>query len=422
MVLAASEDKTVRGGFVAAPDRPWAWSNSLQFLAVYHAVWSRDLYQIATGLLAIGDDAAANRALDFLWTVQQRPDGSFPQNSRLDGTPVFGDLQMDEVAFPIVLAHQLGRTGAADWAHVKKSADYVVAHGPSDPAGAVGERDRLLAGDHRGRDRRPGLRGGHRDEERRRRVGRDLPGEGRRVAADRRVDDGHDDRPVQLGAVLPAGHQERAPGLRRHDAGLRRRTADRRALRGRPQLPRPGAARREAGRRPGDPQLGRGRRRAAELPDGQRAGSGTGPASTGTARRPTAASGSPATPARARRIGRGWPLLGGERGEYELPPATQTTAAGRLDTMGKAADNASHLMAEQVWDPTRPAGRRASPPASRRCRPRRWPGRTRSSCGWPRRSTPAHRSRPRRWWPAGTTARPAPADAVRPGPESVNRG
>ena len=28
---------------------------------------------------------------------------------------MFGDLQMDEVAFPIVLAHQLGRTGAADW-------------------------------------------------------------------------------------------------------------------------------------------------------------------------------------------------------------------------------------------------------------------------------------------------------------------
>ncbi|MGH8860073.1 MAG: glucoamylase, partial [Jatrophihabitantaceae bacterium] len=48
MVLAASEDKTYRGGFVAAPGRPWAWANVLQTLAVYHAVWSRDLYQIAT--------------------------------------------------------------------------------------------------------------------------------------------------------------------------------------------------------------------------------------------------------------------------------------------------------------------------------------------------------------------------------------
>ena len=130
MVLAGSEDKTLRGGFVAAPGRPWAWANKLQYLAVYHAVWSRDLYQIATGLLAVGDDAAANRSLTYLWTVQQRDDGSFPQNSRLDGAPVFGGLQMDEVAFPIVLAYQLDRTGAADWAHVKKSADFLVKNGP----------------------------------------------------------------------------------------------------------------------------------------------------------------------------------------------------------------------------------------------------------------------------------------------------
>jgi glucoamylase len=76
MVLAASEDKTYRGGFVAAPGRPWAWANVLQFLAVYHAVWSRDLYEIATALIAMGDRAAANRALDYLFNVQQRPDGS----------------------------------------------------------------------------------------------------------------------------------------------------------------------------------------------------------------------------------------------------------------------------------------------------------------------------------------------------------
>ena len=131
MVLAGSEDKTYRGGFVAAPGRPWAWANELQDLAVYHAVWSRDLYQIATGLLAVGDDAAANRSLTYLWTVQQRDDGSFPQNSRLDGAPVFGGLQMDEVAFPIVLAYQLDRTGPDDWAHVKKSADFLVKNGPA---------------------------------------------------------------------------------------------------------------------------------------------------------------------------------------------------------------------------------------------------------------------------------------------------
>lgn len=64
MLLAAHEDKTFRGGFVAAPGRPWAWANELQHLPVYIAVWSRDLYEIATGLLAAGDSGAAHRALD----------------------------------------------------------------------------------------------------------------------------------------------------------------------------------------------------------------------------------------------------------------------------------------------------------------------------------------------------------------------
>ena len=130
MLLAAHEDKTYRGGFVAAPSRPWAWANELQHIPVYIAVWSRDLYQIATGLLAAGDTRAAHRALDYLWSVQQRPDGSFPQNTRLDSEPVFGELQMDEVAFPIVLAWQLDRTGAKDWDNVRRSADFLVANGP----------------------------------------------------------------------------------------------------------------------------------------------------------------------------------------------------------------------------------------------------------------------------------------------------
>lgn len=133
MVLAASEDKTYRGGFVAAPGRPWAWANKLQSLAVYHAVWSRDLYEIATALIAMGDRAAAGRALTYLFTKQQKPDGSYPQNSRLDGTPVFGGLQMDEVSFPTLLAWQLHRTGTSAWQHVRAAEDYVVAHGPSTP-------------------------------------------------------------------------------------------------------------------------------------------------------------------------------------------------------------------------------------------------------------------------------------------------
>jgi glucoamylase len=64
--------------------------------------------------------------VDFLFGVQQKPDGSFPQNSRLDGTPVWGGLQLDEVALPIVLAYQLGRTDARTWAGAKKAADFLL--------------------------------------------------------------------------------------------------------------------------------------------------------------------------------------------------------------------------------------------------------------------------------------------------------
>jgi glucoamylase len=125
MVLAASEDKTHRGAFVAAPNMPWVWGHE-EPSGPYHLVWSRDLYQIATGLIAAGDRAGANRALDYLFTVQQKADGSFPQNSRVDGTPVWTGLQLDEVSFPIVMAYQLGRTDSRAWSHVKRAADFLL--------------------------------------------------------------------------------------------------------------------------------------------------------------------------------------------------------------------------------------------------------------------------------------------------------
>src|SRR5205823_4981092 len=84
MVLNALEDKTYRGAFVASPSIPWGGGPNANEATVmgYHAVWSRDLYQIATALHALGDLTAANRALDYLFNVQQQPDGSFPQNTR----------------------------------------------------------------------------------------------------------------------------------------------------------------------------------------------------------------------------------------------------------------------------------------------------------------------------------------------------
>ncbi|MGH3331884.1 MAG: glycoside hydrolase family 15 protein [Nocardioidaceae bacterium] len=129
MVVAASEDKTHRGALIASPSAPWVWGDEIDWLAspsgAYHLVWSRDAYQFGTALWAAGDRAAARRVVDWLFQVQQKPDGSFPQNSQVDGTPVWSNLQLDEVALPIVLAWQVGRDDSETYSHVKKAADFI---------------------------------------------------------------------------------------------------------------------------------------------------------------------------------------------------------------------------------------------------------------------------------------------------------
>jgi glucoamylase len=52
--------------------------------------------------------------------------------------------------------------------------------------------------------------------------------------------------------------------------------------------------------------------------------------------------------------GRGWPLLTGERGEYQLAAGAQ--AQNNLDTMARSGDDQSFLLPEQVWDHQPPSG------------------------------------------------------------------
>lgn len=136
MQLKALEDKTKRGANIASLTVPWGGGENANENNVggYHLVWARDLYQVFTAYMALGDRAAAERALDFLLKVQQKSDGSFPQNSWLDGRPFWGSLQMDEVAFPLIMAWQLGRFDKATYQnHLKKAADFIVSNGPSTP-------------------------------------------------------------------------------------------------------------------------------------------------------------------------------------------------------------------------------------------------------------------------------------------------
>ncbi len=136
MLLKAHEDKTHRGANIASLTIPWGGDKNANENTVggYHLVWSRDLYQVATAFMALGDTAAADRALEFLFKVQQKPDGSFPQNSWLDGKPFWNSLQMDEVAFPLILSYQLQRFDKGTYEkHIKKAADFIVRNGPTTP-------------------------------------------------------------------------------------------------------------------------------------------------------------------------------------------------------------------------------------------------------------------------------------------------
>ena len=99
----------------------------------YHFVWARDEYQQVTGLLAAGDTAAAQGAVTWLFTRQQLPDGHFPQNSQADGTPDQTNIQLDETAYPLILAWQIGRSTGLLPDHIARAADYLVANGPTTP-------------------------------------------------------------------------------------------------------------------------------------------------------------------------------------------------------------------------------------------------------------------------------------------------
>ena len=110
-VLLAHEDKVFQGAIVASMSIPWGETKGDTDLGGYHLVWTRDLVQSASALLATGQASTPLRALIWLAAIQ-RPDGSFPQNSWIDGTAYWSGLQLDQVALPILLAWRLHKHDA----------------------------------------------------------------------------------------------------------------------------------------------------------------------------------------------------------------------------------------------------------------------------------------------------------------------
>lgn len=132
-IILAHEDKTYAGAFIASASIPWGYAKGDDDLGGYHLVWTRDMVQSATALLACGRVETARRALVYL-ACTQRPDGSFAQNFWIDGTPYWTGLQLDEVAFPIILAWRLWKADGLGsfnvFPFVERAAGFLVRHAP----------------------------------------------------------------------------------------------------------------------------------------------------------------------------------------------------------------------------------------------------------------------------------------------------
>jgi len=132
-LLLAHEDKTFQGAFVASLSIPWGETKDDSDRGGYHLVWTRDMVQTATALLACGQTESPLRALIWLACVQAA-DGSLPQNSSITGEAFWKGIQLDEVGAPILLAWRLQQADALrefdPWSLVSRAARYVILHGP----------------------------------------------------------------------------------------------------------------------------------------------------------------------------------------------------------------------------------------------------------------------------------------------------
>lgn len=132
-VIKAHETKDMPGAVIASLSIPWGQATGDDDIGGYHLIWPRDLVETAGGFLAAGDYVSAREILFYLMTTQEA-DGHWPQNMWRDGTSFWGGIQLDETAFPILLAGMLkreGKLGTLDpWGMVEKAAGFILRNGP----------------------------------------------------------------------------------------------------------------------------------------------------------------------------------------------------------------------------------------------------------------------------------------------------
>lgn len=130
-VLKVHEDRTFPGALVASLSVPWGEASDS--LGGYHLVWSRDLVEGAGALVAIGAYQEARQILTYLISTQQA-DGHWLQNQWLGGKPFWQGVQLDETGFPILLAASLAAHGELRDIAVKdmmvRALQFIVREGP----------------------------------------------------------------------------------------------------------------------------------------------------------------------------------------------------------------------------------------------------------------------------------------------------
>ncbi len=109
MVLRVHQDKIYPGAMVASLSIPWG--NTREELGGYHLVWPRDLVESAGALLVLGADDEARDILRYL-IATQNADGHWYQNQWRGGKPFWQGVQLDEAAFPVLLAATLAERDA----------------------------------------------------------------------------------------------------------------------------------------------------------------------------------------------------------------------------------------------------------------------------------------------------------------------
>ncbi|HEX4649192.1 MAG TPA: glycoside hydrolase family 15 protein [Steroidobacteraceae bacterium] len=132
MVLRAHQDKTYPGAMVASLSVPWG--NVREERPGYHLVWPRDLVESAGALLAVGAHREARNTLRYLLATQNA-DGHWHQNQWLGGKGYWHGVQLDETAFPVLLAAALDERNALDGTDIadmiRHALSFVVLKGPA---------------------------------------------------------------------------------------------------------------------------------------------------------------------------------------------------------------------------------------------------------------------------------------------------